>query len=223
MEKQELKSVLAIVFIFLVLAYIVYNGVGPWKGISTLRTEAAKLQTERVKLERSVNDAKALVGDLPRIKQERAALEVQLKEISKKLPSERESAEVLRAVESLAGKSGLTLAGVKRRAARIQELYAELPMEVGVGGGYHDLVRFADQLSQLDRLVTLSEMRIDRPAPVPQNQPLSAAAVAATPGTVKAQMVAVVFQALPEPAEPTPTAATPGAPLAATPAVAPAR
>ncbi len=44
-----------------------------------------------------------------------------------------------------------------------------------------------------------------------------------TSESVKAQMVAVVFQALPEPAEPTPTAATPGAPLAATPAVAPAR
>ena len=33
-------------------------------------------------------------------------------------------------------------------------------MEVGVGGGYHDLLKFADQLAQLPRLVTLNEVKV---------------------------------------------------------------
>jgi Tfp pilus assembly protein PilO len=178
--------------------------------VAALRSEAAKLEVERKKLETSVQSAQAMVANLDKIRKERETLELQLKEVSKRLPGERESAEVLRSVESLAGRSGLTLGSVKKRAVRSQELYAELPMEVGVGGGYHELVRFADQLSQLDRLVTLSEFAVSRPGQaVPGTRPEATA----TPGaTVRAQMVAVVFQALPEPAG----AATPapGAPAA---------
>jgi len=66
-------------------------------------------------------------------------------------------------------------------------------MEVGVGGGYHDLVRFAGQLAELDRLVTLTEFQVTRAAATP------APVVASTPGPVRAQLVTVVFQALPEP------------------------
>ena len=101
-----------------------------------------------------------MVANLGRIKREREALEVQLRELSRRLPSEHESAQVLRSVETIAGKSGLTVGQVRRRPNRPQELYVEIPMEVGVGGGYHDLLKFADQLAQLPRLVTLNELKV---------------------------------------------------------------
>src|SRR5262245_24629462 len=214
MERAELKNLVLIGLLILALAYVGWNGFQAmgWPGVAQLRTDAANLTAQRKKLETSVQSAQAQVANLDKIKKERELLEAQLKEISRRLPGERESAEVLRSVESLAGRSGLTLAGVRRRAPRTQELYSELPMEVGVGGGYHELVRFADQLSQLDRLVTLNEFQVNRPLAVP-GQPATAVV---TPGTVRAQMVAVVFQALPEP-----TLTLPGAPAAG--AAAPAR
>jgi Tfp pilus assembly protein PilO len=202
--------------LILVVYWVGWNGLGVlgWPGVAALRAETTKLDGERKKLEASVQNAQAQVANLDKIKRERETLELQLKEVSKRLPGERESAEVLRSVESLAGKSGLTLGSVKKRAVRSQELYAELPMEVGVGGGYHELVRFADQLSQLDRLVTLSEFAVTRPgSSVPGTRPEATAAPGAT---VRAQMVAVVFQALPEPA--LPAAPAPGAPAPGAPA-----
>jgi Tfp pilus assembly protein PilO len=210
MERAELKNLVLIGLLIVVVAYVGWNGFAAigWQGVAAMRAEAEKTAAERAKLQNSVNNAKLQVANLDKIRKEREALEVQLKEITRRLPGERESAEILRNVESLAGRSGLTLAGVRRRAPRSQELYAELPMEVGVGGGYHELVRFADQLSQLDRLVTLNEFQVTRPV-VATGQPAGAAA--ATPGTVRAQMVAVVFQALPEP---TPTLTGAGAPAA---------
>ena len=213
MERAELKNLVVIGLLILALAFVGWNGLAMigWRGVAGLRMDAAKLQADRTKLETSVKSAQLMVGNLDTIRKERETLEAQLQEVSKRLPSERESAEVLRSVESLAGKSGLTLGGVKRRAVRTQELYAELPMEVSVGGGYHELVRFADQLAQLDRLVTLSEFQVVRPGPAP-GQP--AAASLAPGSTVRAQMVAVVFQALPEPAAPVPGAPAAGAPAA---------
>jgi Tfp pilus assembly protein PilO len=226
MDKSELKNVIAVVALTLVVAYFLYAyGLGPlgWAGgISGMRAETAKLVAKRQELDRRVTDAKAKVSELPRIRAERAALEAQLKDISKKLPSERESAEVLRSVESLAGRSGLTLAGVKRRPVRSQELYAELPPEGGVAGGSHDLVKFADHLAQLDRLVTLSELHVQRPLPPVPGQTAAQQASAPPPGSsVKAELITVVFQALPDLTDGAPQAGGPGAPAA--PATAPAR
>jgi Tfp pilus assembly protein PilO len=212
MERAELKNLVLMGLLILGVAYVGWNGLNVigWPGVAAWRAEAAKLEVERKRLDTSVQSAQAMVANLDKIRKERETLELQLKEVSKRLPGERESAEVLRSVESLAGKSGLTLGSVKKRAVRSQELYAELPMEVGVGGGYQDLVRFADQLSQLDRLVTLSEFAVTRPgSAVPGTRPEATAAPGAT---VRAQMVAVVFQALPEPA--LSAAPAPGAPAA---------
>ena len=217
MERAELKKLVIMGLLILAVGVVGWRGFGPigWGGIAGWRADAEKLLAERKKLETSVQSGQLMVANLDKIRKEREALEVQLKEISKRLPDERQSAEVLRSVESLAGRSGLTLSGVKKRPVRTQELYVELPMDVGVGGGYHELVRFADQLSQLDRLVTLSEFAVSRPQSNP-GQPITAATVPG--GTVKAQMTAVVFQALPEPAAlaaPAGGPAAPGAPTAA--------
>src|SRR5262245_41898782 len=219
MERSEMKNLVLMGLVIMVIGWVGWNGLNAlgWPGVAALRTEAAKLDAERKRLQTSVQSAQAMVANLDKIKKERETLELQLKEVSKRLPGERESAEVLRSVESLAGKSGLTLGSVKKRAVRSQELYAELPMEVGVGGGYHELVRFADQLSQLDRLVTLSEFAVTRPgSAVPGSRPEATAAPGAT---VRAQMVAVVFQALPEPL--VPAAPALGAPAAGAPATPP--
>lgn len=200
------RNTLLLLVLGLAVALVIYNGgMGMLNipNVSNMREEATKLDRERDKLRRSVQDAEKEVARLEQVRKERATLEAQLREISKRLPSERESAEVLRSVESLAGKSGLTVAGVKRRPVRQQELYIEIPLEVGVGGGYHDLIRFADELAKLERLVTLSEFTIQRPTQVAGVPGGADAAV----GSIKALLVAVVFQAIPVPQPAAPGAA----------------
>jgi Tfp pilus assembly protein PilO len=150
-----------------------------------------------------------MVQNLDRIRKERQALEVQLQELSRRLPSERESAEVLRNVETLARKAGLAVGQVKRRAPRSQELDVELPVEVGVTGGYQQLRRFSDELSQLPRLATLNELAMKTFSPA---NPTPGTAAAQSTDTVNVQMVTVVYQAPPRPepaAQPAPAAPAP--------------
>jgi type IV pilus assembly protein PilO len=204
MDRAERQKLILLSLLILAGGYFAWAGVGGFAGVRGLRAETAKLQQERDDLDRQVKDAQQMVANLGRIKREREALEVQLRELSRRLPTEHESAQVLRSVENLAGKSGLTVGQVRRRPNRAQELYVEIPMEVGVGGGYQELLKFADQLAQLPRLVTLNEVKVlGRPR----------AAVAGTgrgadlaPGIMRADLVAVVFQAVPVPA---PAAAAP--------------
>jgi type IV pilus assembly protein PilO len=201
MDRQERQKVILICLLMLGVGYFVWSGLGGFPGVRGLREQAAKLETERSGLEKEVHNAQQMVANLGRIKREREALEVQLRELSRRLPTEHESAAVLRSVEMLAGKSGLTVGQVRRRANRPQELYVEIPMEVAVGGGYHDLLKFADQLAQMPRLVTLNEVKVQaRRAPATPGAPPSGRGADLSPGTMRADLVAVVFQAVPMPA-----------------------
>src|SRR5262249_45407537 len=161
MDRAERQKVILIGLLIVIAGYFGYNGVGAFSGVAGLRAEAEKLRADRDDLRQQVQNAQVMVANLDRIKKEREALELQLKEISRRLPSEPESAEVLRNVELLGGKSGLTVGMVRRRPNRPQELYTEIPLEIMVGGAYYDLVKFADELARLPRLVTINELRVE--------------------------------------------------------------
>jgi type IV pilus assembly protein PilO len=197
MDRQERQKLILITLLIVAVGYFAWAGVGAFPGVSGLRAETAKLKLERDDLDQQVKNARQLVANLDRIKREREALEVQLRELSRRLPSEHESAEVLRSVETLAGKSGLTVGQVRRRANRPQELYVEIPMEVGVGGGYHELLKFADQLAQLPRLVTLNEVKVQGRTRTAPGTGGTGRGVDLSPGAMRADLVAVVFQAVP--------------------------
>ena len=91
MERAELKNLVLIGLLILLVAYVGWNGFGAigWRGVAALREDAEKSAAQRVKLETSVRNAQAQVANLDKIKKEREALEVQLREITKRLPGER--------------------------------------------------------------------------------------------------------------------------------------
>lgn len=202
MDRTQRQQLLLIGLGIVLVLVIAYMGIPPLglPALPKVRDDVAKLETERQKLQATVDSAQAQVAGLDKIRKERETLEAQLKEESRRLPSERETPALLRSVETLAGKSGLVIMEVKRRPTRNQELYAEIPLEVGVTGNYQDLLKFADQLAQMERLVTLSEAQVTRRTPGAPGTPDAA------PGSVRAQMVAVVFQTLSDAAAPAPPA-----------------
>lgn len=194
MDKAQRDRVLLLVLGFVLVVVIAWWGLPPLglPSLGTLGAEVERLRREKQGLESTVRNAQAQVVGLERIKKEREVLEAQLKELSKRLPSEKETPQILRKVEELTARTGLQLGEVRRRPIRAQELYAEIPMEVGVGGTYRELIRFADDLSRLDRLVTLSEVTVQRA----EEDTRTGRTV--RPGSVTAKLVAVVFQTLPE-------------------------
>jgi type IV pilus assembly protein PilO len=207
MDRQERQQIILICLLILGVGYFAWSGIAGFPGVKGYRDEAAKLETERDSLRTEVSNAQQMVANLGRIKREREALEVQLRELSRRLPTEHESAAVLRSVETLAGKSGLTVGQVRRRPNRPQELYVEIPMEVAVGGGYHDLLKFADQLAQLPRRVTLNEVKVQARQRAGAPAPTGGRGADLSPGSMRADLVAVVFQATPVPAPAAPGAA----------------
>src|SRR5262249_7406080 len=123
MDRAERQKIILVALLILGVGYFGWAGIGAFGGVRGMLEQTAKLQRDRDDLQQQVRNAQQLVANLGRIKKEREALEAQLRELSRRLPSEHESAQVLRSVETLAGKSGLTVGQVRRRPNRPQELY----------------------------------------------------------------------------------------------------
>jgi type IV pilus assembly protein PilO len=197
MDRADRQKLIMLVLLTILFAYFGWYGVGAFKGVSGLRQEAAKLKTERDQLQTEVQNAQVMVANLDRIRKEREALELQLRELSRRLPTEAESAQVLRSLETQARKAGLTVGAVKRRPSRPQELYVEVPMEVSFSGGYQQLRSFAEEVSKLPRLATLNELTVRTFTPTTTGGKVPEPATEST-DSVNAQMVTVVYQARPE-------------------------
>lgn len=194
MDRADRQKLIMLALLIILFAYFGWNGIGAFKGVAGIRAEAAKLKTERDQLQTEVQNAQVMVANLDRIRKEREALELQLRELSRRLPTEAESAQVLRSLETQARKAGLTVGAVKRRPSRPQELYIEVPMEVSFSGGYQQLRSFAEEVSRLPRLATLNELTVRTFTPATTGGKVPEPST----DSVNAQMVTVVYQARPE-------------------------
>ena len=52
-----------------------------------------------------------------------------------------------------------------------QTLHAEVPVEMAVRGGYHQIALFFDKVRHLDRIVNIANMSITNPEPQAGGQP----------------------------------------------------
>jgi type IV pilus assembly protein PilO len=147
-QKVLLSALLLIIFGFGFHTYVYKSRAG----------EMATLSAEVVRLEQSIKNRQTLVADLAKVKRERAELEQKFSKIVERLPEEKEIPRLLRQVATVAGRSGLEVALFKQRDSHEQELYREIPVELVMQGGYHNLWGFLKQLSQIPRLVTVGEL-----------------------------------------------------------------
>lgn len=173
------QKILMFVLLLVAVGVVWYLYLRPYGDrVEAYQRDLRQLQTE-VELHR------VQAANLDKVRKERAALEGQLAELLKRLPPEREIPQVLRSVTSLARGAGLTVVGIKRKEGRpqVNPIFVEIPLEVSLQGGYHGLLRFTEQMGQLPRLVTISQIEL-KPA-----QPADAGF------RLQADLVATVFQA----------------------------
>jgi type IV pilus assembly protein PilO len=99
---------------------------------------------------RKLAEFRAEVGDL----------EARLDSLKAILPEEKDVAELLRRLQTLASQSNLTIRHFRPRAIATRELHAEWPIELEVEGAYHSVGEFLDKVSKLPRIINVGSMEI---------------------------------------------------------------
>ncbi|EKD5498282.1 type 4a pilus biogenesis protein PilO [Pseudomonas aeruginosa] len=83
----------------------------------------------------------------------------------RQLPSDTEVPGLLEDITRTGLGSGLEFEEIKLLPEVAQQFYIELPIQISVVGGYHDLATFVSGVSSLPRIVTLHDFEIKPVAP----------------------------------------------------------
>ena len=176
--------------------------------VTPATTEMAVRQQQLDGLRAEIAKGQAVARRLPEFRSQVADLEGRLARLKAVLPEEKDAAEILRRIQTLAVQSSLEVKRFRPAQLVTKQLHAEVPYTVEIEGGYHNLGLFFDRVSKLPRLINISDISIrgkDKQEP---------------DSTITAEFVATTFVLLatpPKGATPAPGAAAPpaGAPGAA--------
>lgn len=124
--------------------------------IAAKETQQQELETEKQKLSSAIKDQKAL-------REEVVNIEAQLKEATLQLPEEKEIPELLRQVSNIGRDSGLEITLFRQKGEIFKDLHAEVPVEMAVRGGYHQVALFFENVSHLNRIVNISDISVKNP------------------------------------------------------------
>jgi len=163
------------------------------------REQLAALRADITKGTNTANQLNQFKGQV-------AELEARLESLRAVLPEQKDVADLLRRIQTLAAQSNLTIRGFKPAASVTKQMHIEWPIQLHLEGSYHNLGMFLDRVSKFSRIINISNLDVR-----------SKEVKADSPATITADCVATTFVLLEQKAATgakAPGAAAPAAPAA---------
>ena len=127
---------------------------------SPVQKKIAGLQQQRSQIETRLVRVKKKAQNRERLRQELAETERIFLELSELLPKEQEIPKLLKDISALGTNAGLDFVSFRPGNDIPKDFYAEIPVDINVNGPYHNLGFFLDQVSKLDRIVTVNNIKL---------------------------------------------------------------
>ncbi len=155
--EQKYKLILAVVLLILpvVLFFFIF--------FKPNTDELNKLGKQKVTLEKKLEQVKKKARNKERLQKELEETLVVFEETAKLLPKEQEIPQLLKDISALGRNAGLDFLAFKPGQDAPKDFYAEIPVTINVNGPYHNLGFFLDQVSKLDRIVTVDNIKMGGP------------------------------------------------------------
>ncbi|HEB50613.1 MAG TPA: pilus assembly protein PilO [Desulfobulbus sp.] len=153
----KVKALIAIAAVLVPIAlfyFLVYRPAD--SRIEALKKQAASMHKE---LQRAQKAAR----DLPRYEREMAETRQRFEATSILLPRDKEIPALLRNISDLGKGAGLDFLSFKPGKEIPKDFYSEIPVDISIRGPYHNMGFFLDQVSKLDRIVTVNNIKMGSP------------------------------------------------------------
>jgi type IV pilus assembly protein PilO len=151
----KLAIVVGIVLLPLVVFYFTYY--------QQKDKKIQSLNQQKVSLAQQIKEVKLKASDLAKFEKEMADAENQFLEMAALLPKEKEIPKLLKDISALGQNVGLDFLTFKPLADIPKDFYAEIPVTINVRGPYHNMGSFFDQVSKLERIVSVSNVKMSSP------------------------------------------------------------
>jgi type IV pilus assembly protein PilO len=127
------------------------------------RVEISELEGTLDKKKAEMQERQKIAKDKDKFDREVKELEARLKESLAQLPNTKEISEILRLLSKLANISGIEMTNFSVMPEAKKALYAEVPIELSLVGGFHNIAIFFDKISKQDRIVNIQNVKIANP------------------------------------------------------------
>lgn len=148
-----------------VLLFVVLLGLGWQLHLSDLQAGLEQQRQEEQTLKEQFASKAFQAANLEVFRAQLAEMEQSFGSLLRQLPSDTEVPGLLEDITRTGLDSGLEFEEIKLLPEVAQQFYIELPIQISVVGGYHDLATFVSGVSSLPRIVTLHDFEIKPVAP----------------------------------------------------------
>lgn len=149
----------------LTLLFLALMGLATYFGWLPQYDEFEAKEKQEVVLRQEYSTKKAQAINLDLYVQQLKEVEQQFGALLRQLPSKSEMDALLSDINQAGLGRGLQFELFKPSVERLQDFYAELPVDLRVTGSYHDIGAFTSDVSQLSRIVTLNDIAITNKDP----------------------------------------------------------
>jgi type IV pilus assembly protein PilO len=126
--------------------------------IKSKQTELKDLQTKLNDLQTQIQENRKIADNLPILQKEYNQLSMQLDKALTELPNQKEIPTLLTSITSAGKGAGLDFLVFKPKAEEPREFYANVPVDISVSGAYQEVARFFTAVSELPRIVNISNV-----------------------------------------------------------------
>ncbi len=125
-----------------------------------IHTEMRSRQQQLVSLRADITRGQATARQLPQFEAQVADLQSRLDSLKAVLPEEKDAADLLRQMQTVAVQSNLVIKTFRPQPTVTQTLHAEWPIQLELEGTYHNLAMFFDRIGRFTRIVNISNLDV---------------------------------------------------------------
>ena len=143
---------------YLLLAVVLFfTVIGPtFDAIGTATAHRDELTTQRDQVRARAQNRAGFEADLEE-------LAADLKQALKELPDDREIPGLLSEIDAVARKSGLEVRKFQPLPEVMHEYYADVPVQIVMEGGFHEVAIFFDRVGKMNRIVSAQDIELKEP------------------------------------------------------------
>ncbi len=143
----------------LIAPILLFNFVYYQPNTNTIRT----LESNKNRAESKLALAKKKASNLEAFKKEAEAAQLEFEIKAALLPKDKEIPKLLKDISALGSNAGLEFISFKPLADNPKDFYSEIPVSIKVNGPYHNVGFFFDQISKLERIVSVTNIKMGGP------------------------------------------------------------
>lgn len=154
-KKAKIGIVIVAVLVPVLLFYFLF-----------FKTETQKIEglnKQIVSARKDLNRARKAARNLSKYQAEIEKTRKEFEEAAVVLPKTKEIPNLLRNISDLGKGAGLDFLSFKPGGETPKDFYAEIPVNISIRGPYHNMGFFLDQVSKLNRIVTVNNIKMGSP------------------------------------------------------------